>query len=378
MTPRYGVYLHVPFCRRKCGYCDFYSATALDLAPAYLDALVTEIDRRASGGSVETIYFGGGTPSLLTPEEIGRIIDRVAARFSIEQDAEITMEANPGALSRERLADYRAAGVNRLSVGVQSFHPEELRFLERIHSAEEARQTVLAASEAGFARISVDLMFGTPGQTVEAHRGNLLAALALPVEHLSVYSLTYEPETPLGRALERGDVTPASDDLDADLYEATIDALAERGFRRYETSSFAPRGSECRHNLRYWRREEYYGFGPAAHSFWAETRRANVGETGAYIRDIRDGGTGAGETERLTREDALLETMMLSLRAEGIDLAAFGEAFGEEERAALLSRLSAEIAEGLLERAEGRLRVARRGYALVDAIVERALGRRVR
>jgi oxygen-independent coproporphyrinogen-3 oxidase len=374
VTRRYGVYVHVPFCRRKCGYCDFYSTTNLDLAPAYLAALLEEIDRRAEGGSVESIYLGGGTPSTLAPAAIGRILGLIAARFAVEEDAEITMEANPGALSRGRLADYRAAGVNRLSVGVQSFRSEELRFLERIHTAAEARETVAAASKSGFARISVDLMFGTPGQTLAAHRENLLAALALPVEHLSVYSLTYEPETPLGRALRRGEVTPASGDHDADLYETTIDLLAERGFRRYETSSFAPRGAECRHNLRYWRRGEYYGFGPAAHSFLAEARRANLGEVGAYARDIREGGTGARETERLTREDALVETIMLSLRAEGIDLAAFGEAFGAGERSALLERASAEIERGRMELAEGRLRATRAGYPLIDALVERLIG----
>lgn len=390
-----GLYLHIPFCERKCIYCNFYSIESMDARDRFLAALVREIDMRAdrleaegeAPAEYETVFFGGGTPSLLSPDELAAILERLRARFTIRADAEMTMECNPGALTREWLAGYRDLGVNRLSFGVQSFNDDELAFLSRIHTAAEAVESIGIARSV-FDNVSLDLIFALPGQTLERWRSNLSRGLDLGTEHISAYSLVFEEGTRLNVMRLSGEVTPAVDSLEADMYEETMAFLGGHGFAQYEVSNYARPGRECRHNVGYWERRSYISFGPSAHSYHrrsdGERRWANVSSLQAYLGDIDAGMLPVASSELLSSQLVLEESIFLGLRSGGVILDEFRRAAGaglEEVAAEKVDRL---VADGYARLDRHRLSLTTKGYPFADRFAlelihaaERELRRRV-
>lgn len=371
-----GIYIHVPFCLSKCPYCDFYSVPRHrnENIEGYVTSLVHEIERVSCEHGdlpIETVYMGGGTPSLLEPSQVAEILDRIRACYDLLPDAEISMEANPATVSTESLAGYLAAGLNRLSIGAQSFDDEILKLLGRLHKAHQITKTVEAARDAGFDNISLDLMFGIDGQTQETWERSVAQAIALAPEHISLYSLEIMDNTRFARDEERGIYHQTAAELDRRMYHAALDMLEAAGYRQYEISNVAKPGFECRHNLRYWNMGEYIGFGPAAHSFVGGARYSNAADVNAYIAS---GGRPeiCGRTQN-TEQDNISEYMFTGLRRTvGISKADFREAFGRElwdvyagERAEF-----AEFArEGFAEEDEDSIRLTRRGMDISNRIM---------
>lgn len=372
-----GLYLHIPFCERKCIYCSFYSVETLESRERFLAALLREIEMRAdlldaSGDApaeYETIFFGGGTPSLLSPDELASILDPLRRRFQVRPDAECTMECNPGALTAEWLEGYRALGVNRLSFGVQSFHDDELQFLSRIHSAEEARRSIALAREV-FDNVSLDLIFALPGQTRDRWRSNLVEGVRLGTQHISAYSLIFEEGTRLNAMRLAGEVSPASDHLDADMYAETMETLGAEGFEQYEVSNYARPGHECRHNLGYWERRDYISFGPSAHSFLRaggrQERWANISNLTTYLGAMESERLPTASHELLTSQVILDEIVMLGLRSRGIDREEFRNVVGLDLPEATPVQVRMLLDEGYAVLNERRLSLTPRGYPFAD------------
>jgi oxygen-independent coproporphyrinogen-3 oxidase len=289
--PPAGLYVHTPFCVQKCVYCDFYSITDTSLIDPFTEAIEREMAlRRQSHLKFDTLYMGGGTPSILKAQTIGRILEAAGRSFEILDQAEITLEVNPGTVNTRRLKAYRELNINRLSIGAQSFQRENLAFLQRIHSVEDIAITLNGARKAGFDNISLDLIYGLPGQTAQAWLADLEKALMYAPEHLSCYMLTYEPDTPLGRDLRRKKVPSPDEAVRADLFACTIDFLGGRGYELYEVSNFARSESrQSRHNWKYWRFAPYIGLGPSAHSFMTPERCWNKSDVQGYIKDLQSG-----------------------------------------------------------------------------------------
>ena len=375
-----SLYIHIPFCQRKCAYCDFYSIETVALTETFLDALETELALGApgaSGAEFDTLFFGGGTPSLLDPGQLARIMRRVRDMYEIRDDAEITLEANPGTVSPEKLRAYRSLGVNRLSIGIQSFAPDELLFLGRIHDAAGGAACVAMARDAGFANVSVDLIYSLPGQTVAAWDRTLKRALALRPDHVSAYSLIVEDNTPLSRMVAANLVSPNPLESEAALYEHTMDVMQREGFEHYEVSNYARPGFRSRHNSAYWSGEGYLGFGPSAHSFWhrrtdgVRERRGNVAALGRYCEMLRQGELPVAMREELGRTELCNERIFLGLRSSGIDLGLLGEEFGlPADRRALAEAL---VGDGSAVMEAGTLRLTPRGFLLCDEIAARMM-----
>jgi len=368
--------VHVPFCVRKCGYCDFYSVASREhLIDAYMRALKAELShaRREVGPlSLRSLYLGGGTPTVLSTDLIGGLLECAAELFDVAADAEITCECNPGTVTPTSLRELRAAGVNRLSVGVQSLRDDELRSLGRVHTAEEARDTVLSAREADFANVSVDLIYCLPGQTDGAWEATLDEALALAPSHVSAYCLQIEDGTPLAERVARGEVIPLPEEAQAARYGRTVERLERAGFRQYEVSNFAPPGAECRHNLVYWRNEPYLGAGAGAWSFLNGERRQNAADLDAYLGALAAGESPVAYRERCTGVQAANETLMMGLRLrEGLDLVAFVARHGRDltaERGVEIARLEAE---GWVTRRADRLALTTAGMPVAGEITAR-------
>ena len=368
-----SVYVHIPFCVRKCLYCDFASYPEKErLFEPYAQALRTEIRRAAERfpyTRVPTIYIGGGTPNVLPPESLASILDEIRRGFTVDGDAEISCEANPGVAHSPTLPfprSLRKAGYNRLSLGVQSLHDDELRQLGRVHAAAEAVEAFHEAREAGFENISLDLMYGIPGQTPVSWLQTLTRALDLGPEHVSLYSLTVEEGTPFHRMQCEGRLELPESDLEADMYEDAIRTLTSAGFVHYEISNFARPGFESRHNTRYWRNEPYLGFGSGAASYIEGTRAASTAEVEAYIRRAEAGESTAVSEERLTGRKAMGETMFLGLRMlKGVDLR---DAVYAEAEETFKPEIEGLIERGLLERSDGFLRLTRRGLFLANDV----------
>jgi len=371
-----GLYIHIPFCKKKCFYCDFYSITDLGQIPVFVAALENEMQLTSRVPLVfDTIYIGGGTPSMLEATDVAQVIALAFKYFKIMPGAEITMEVNPGTATLADLADYRSAGVNRLNIGVQSFHPENLKFLDRIHTAEQALACLEWARQAGFANVGMDLIYGLPAQDPENWREDLARAVGIGPEHLSCYMLTREAGTPLDKAVAAGRIQMARETALRDLFETTIDYLTGHGFLHYEISNFARRGVDSgspwqsRHNSKYWSMAPYIGLGPSAHSFIEPERYWNHRSVRKYIQRLQAGKLPIDEKERLTREQLIMEAIYLGFRtAIGIDLfevkSKFGMNFSDH-----FSQVIAEFEkEGLLNLTETHCSLTIRGMALLDSI----------
>jgi len=382
-----SLYIHIPFCEHKCIYCDFYSVVPAELKTGdhspqvkFLSALKTEIELRAEDQrfheSYETIFFGGGTPSLLHPTEIEKILNALASRFEIQTNAEITLETNPGTVDKEKLRAFHSAGINRISMGIQSFHDEDLKFLTRIHTSSEAKQCVQDCAAAGFDNISFDLIFSLPHQTLAKWKSNLEQAVDLHPEHLSCYSLTIEPETPIFRMVQSNQVVPIDSERDAELYEFTIDFLTSHGYEQYEVSNFAKSNAlgmsnlKCRHNLNYWNHSHYLGLGPSAHSFWIDQRWWNKSDLYAYIRHLNERSLPLGGGEHLTAPQFMEEAIFLGLRSEGIDGEQFQRQFSRDlltDNAPIISEL---IQQGKVQMEGKQIRLTAKGYVVCDEICQ--------
>ena len=373
----FSLYVHIPYCQVKCPYCDFnsYAATAWP-EDAYTDALLDELRSHVraepfSESSVGTIFFGGGTPSLFRPETIGRILDGVAGICPFAPNVEITLEANPGTVERERLAGFRAAGVKRLSFGIQSFQPALLTTLGRLHGADDARAAIRAARAAGFDDVNLDLIFAVPGETRADWAADVAELLTWEPEHVSAYNLTYEPGTPFHTLRGRGALAPLGEDDELWMYQHVRRVLADAGYAQYEISNFARPGHEARHNQSYWRGIDYLGLGAGAHSYahlpdWGR-RWSNERIPDRYIAAVGRGDASvAGET--LSFETAAAEFVFLGLRERvGVDPAAFARRFGRA-LADVHPEVPTFLADGLLEERAGRVALSERGLLVADSI----------
>jgi oxygen-independent coproporphyrinogen-3 oxidase len=367
-----GVYLHIPFCRSRCSYCDFATGQYDGpLAARYVEAVAKEIAafQLPEIAPVDTVYFGGGTPSLLAPAQVAKILDAVKARFTVAPDAEITMEMNPGGLSVETLRGYRALGVNRASFGAQTFDDAELKRLGRRHTAQDVRDTIAHLRAAGFANVSFDLIAGLPAQTVPAWERNLAEALKLQPEHLSLYLLEIHPNTPLADQIRRGAQPRPDDDLAAEMYELLLDKTAA-GYGHYEISNFARPGCESRHNSKYWLRAPVYGFGCAAHSHDGDARRwANERDAKRYVELIENTGDAIIERTALSDAETQAEALFLGLRLmRGVDVRAHAARYGVNLRAAYAADLARLQEAGLIEFEDNLLRLTRRGVLLSNEV----------
>ncbi len=360
-----GLYIHIPFCIRKCLYCDFPSvAGAEELFAAYTAALCREIAGRGgllAAAAVDSVYIGGGTPTALPAEllaALGRCLREYAA---VAEDAEFTVEANPGTLDAARLAALRAMGANRISLGVQAFDDTVLATAGRIHTAAEAADAVAAVRAAGFARVSVDLMYGLPGQTPAGFRAGLERAVALPVEHLSVYGLKVEEGTPFARLAAEGRLA-LDEEAEEAMYDEAVAFLPAHGFARYEISNYARPGAECRHNLKYWRYEPYVGVGAAAHSFLHGERSANTADVGDYIARVMAGESPTASVERPPPAVAMAEYTFLALRtAAGVSYADFAVRFGVKFTDLYGEVVGKMSQQGLVAAGEDGIRLTTRG-----------------
>ena len=376
-----SVYVHIPFCTYKCGYCDFNAYAGLEpLIPAYCDAVVAEIGGYAgvlAGREIATVGFGGGTPSEMPAEGIAAVLDALRAAAPVATGAEVTLEANPGTLTGEHLAGLRAAGVTRLSLGAQSFEAGELRFLDRIHSPEATASALRLARAAGFESVNLDLMYGLPGQTMAAWEASLRSAIALAPDHISCYCLTVEEGTPLARRVRGGAVATPDSDLAADMYDRVCELLAEAGFGQYELSNWARPGHQSRHNRVYWTWGEYLGIGAGAHGFVGGERTENIAGPREYIEAARRGVRGSAVAKAYTPDPVMMidDYVSSSLRlTAGFALGDFEREFGARLEALAPRWLADCEAAGWLERAAGRLRLTERGRQLHSEVVVRLMG----
>ena len=370
-----SLYLHFPFCERKCRYCDFLSGPAsAEEREKYIDLLCREINLRASEASapVDTIFIGGGTPSLMTPAQASRVMEAVSASFSVMDNAEISMEVNPGTADLTKLRAYHSAGINRLSIGVQSFDDSELRLLGRIHTADQARQIYQMARDAGFRNINLDLMSALPGQNIETWSRTLREAAALQPEHLSAYSLIIEEGTPFA-AMKLPDL-PSEDD-DREIYHFTGQYLAENGYKRYEISNYAREGYECRHNCGYWTGHQYLGLGLGASSDLGGERFRNPDQIETYRTLIENGNLSSlrCENHKMTQEDRMEEFMFLGLRmTDGVSEREFEERFGLGLQDQFGEVVRRHISQGLIRRIPkdgGRLALTEYGMDVANYVM---------
>lgn len=358
-----AVYVHIPFCPSKCGYCDFNSyAMSGEIIPRTIEAINLEIAHSPHAGRpAKSIFFGGGTPTFVTSDALVGLLAAVVRTHPPAENCEISCEANPGTADAAKFHFMRRAGFNRLSIGAQSFHKQELSVLDRVHSPDDIHRAFDLARDAGFDNVNLDLMFALPDQTIDRWRRNLETALALEPEHLSLYCLTIEPNTRFYRLARKGLLPLPPDDVQREMYELTIDLLERSGYHGYEISNFARPGYECRHNLAYWRGEEYVAYGPGAVERVGNVRWTHIKHPERYCQAVEQGLPLACESEALDEETLRFERIMLGLRtAEGLPLAA-GDA--------LLDRAKPLIARGWLETTNGTLRLTREGRHWCNRIV---------
>jgi len=382
-----GLYVHIPFCEAKCRYCGFYSEPIKNHAPERLvSAIIAELSEKrgqAPFSPHQTIYIGGGSPSCLPAEQLLRLIKEITSWHGLQarestakmavlhpKPEEFTIEVNPGQVSKDILSRLRTAGVTRISLGAQSFNPDELAFLGRRHSAGETRLAVEMARQAGFENIGLDLIFAIPHSTLESWKYSLRSAIDLGVQHISAYALTYEEGTPLQKAVETGEVVPADEETDRQMYEMTIDELEKAGFKQYEISNFAKPGFECKHNLNYWANKPYIGVGPAAGAYWNGKRTLNIADIKKYIEAIEQGTTVTAESETPDNTQIACETAVLNLRRRcGIILDEFKKQTGYDVMKLFAEPISRYRELGLIEATDGRLFLTRGALPIADSVL---------
>ncbi len=368
-----GLYIHIPYCEHKCIYCDFYSIINFKNVDEYFSAIQKEIEIRAKEYSknhiIESIFFGGGTPSLVDEKFINQIITTIYKNFSVSQNVEITIETNPGTVDKLKLISFFKMGINRISVGIQSFDEEDLRFLTRIHSKQQAIATIENAREIGFENISLDLIFNLPNQTLKKWGKNLEIAVKLPIKHISTYSLILEHGTILNAMVEKGKVQIGEENHDAELYLFTQNFLEENDFKQYEVSNFAKTKFESVHNKLYWHHENYLGFGTSAHSFVDGKRWWNFKSLIYYLKSANENNFQPAGYEFLTEENKLEEFIMLSLRSDGIRLENLSEKYGNDWLKKNERKIEQYISQKLISRDKTHLRLTKIGYAVCDEIL---------
>ena len=370
-----GIYLHIPFCKQACHYCDFHFSTSMRRKEEMLNAMEREIRMRKDElaiadqpkSEIQTIYFGGGTPSLLNPSEIERLISLIEDNFEIDPDAEITLEVNPDDLEASRIIELSKTPVNRLSVGIQSFRDEDLKFMNRAHDRMQALSSLEIACN-NFDNVSIDLIYGIPGLSQEAWKANLNQAFEFPIQHISSYALTVEPKTALDHFIRSGKCQAPDEDQARIHFEVLMEESAKHGFTHYEVSNFARAGYFSRHNTSYWQGKPYLGIGPSAHSYSGRTRSWNVANNAKYLKGIERGEPDR-EIETLSETDRMNEMIMTGLRTTwGLSLDSFETEFGSQFAKKLLMSSDRFLHEGLLEVESGRLRATKAGFFLIDGI----------
>lgn len=366
-----GIYIHIPFCKKKCNYCNFFSVASLAGKNNILPAIADELHARRDymkGEEIETIYFGGGTPSLLTAAEIDSLLQSISNDYKIAIDAEITLEANPDDLTPEKLAELRKTKINRLSIGIQSFYDDDLEYLNRAHNARQASAAVKDAQAAGFSNITLDLIYGIPTLSDERWVSNVLRAMSLGVQHISAYSLTVESRTPLEYLIRKGKAKPVEEEQSIRHFELLTALMRENDFIHYEISNFCLEGWYASHNTNYWKGRKYLGIGPSAHSYDGKTRQWNVSGINSYIQAIQNG-SGPEGSETLSTAQHYNEYVMTSLRTIwGCSLDEISKRYGEEY-AQYIRKLSASYLDDeklILE--DGILRISVSGLLMADAI----------
>ncbi len=367
MPKMQGLYIHIPFCKSRCIYCGFFSTTMLDLRQQYVDALCQEMKMRCQGGeNISTIYLGGGTPSQLTTDQLRQILHRAYIYNKVEKDAEVTIEVNPDDVTERFANDLTLLPVNRISMGVQTFDDKRLRFLHRRHTAEQVTTAVDRLRAAGIKNISIDLMYGFPGETIADCEADIAKALSLQVEHISTYCLMIEEDTQLQQMLQQGNITETEEELERQMYETIINRLEDGGYEQYELSNFARPGFQSRHNSSYWDGTPYIGIGAAAHSYDIESRSWNIADIKQYIQGMANSQR-IYEEERLDSDTRYNDAITVALRtSRGLDL----QALSPKHRTYCLENAQRYLDDGLLERTQdNRLRLTRRGLFVSDMIM---------
>lgn len=366
-----GIYIHIPFCAKRCHYCDFFSTTTSAYVEDFVKALLIEIEQEKDflKEEIQTIYFGGGTPSFIDSKFLEQIIHKLFDRFLISEKAEITIEANPDDLSNQKIEELFNMGFNRLSIGIQSFHDDELELMNRRHTAKEAINVVNLCKNAGFDNISIDLIYGLPGQDLEKFKYSVYQALRLDIQHISAYHLTYEPGTLFYEKLHKKQLIPVEEDLSLELFQYLRNELFQNGFEHYEISNFAKDKLYSKHNTSYWQNKPYLGLGPSAHSFDGEKRKWNVSNMTKYINGI-SAGTSISEEEILTTVQKINEYIMISLRTMwGINLSYFEKQFGEKHLSVLFKKAQTFFQKNLLTKKENSLILTEKGIFISDSII---------
>ena len=367
-----GIYIHIPFCKRRCIYCDFFSTTQSEKKSAYVHALCRELEMRKNyleGEDIETIYLGGGTPSQLLREELEEIFNHIYKVYPVKENAEITLEANPDDLTPEYVAMLRQLPINRISMGIQTFQEETLKLLHRRHTAVQAIEAFRRCREAGFQNISIDLMYGLPGETLDTWRADLQQAIDLRPEHISAYHLIYEEGTALWKLRELHQVEEADEDLSVSLFCTLIEQLSEAGYQHYEISNFCLPGLHSRHNSSYWTGKKYLGCGPSAHSFNGVSRQWNVASLESYMKGVEEGELDV-EVEELDLYTRYNDFVLTSIRtAWGMPLSKLRSDFGEELYRYCMRMAKPHLEQGVLEIGEDVLRLTRKGIFVSDGIM---------
>jgi len=373
-----GFYIHIPFCVKKCPYCDFYSITELSLNRRFLRALIKEMEMvQYPAWIFDTVYIGGGTPSVLDGQDISDILEGLSRHFTIDTDSEITIEVNPGTVDLNKLKLYQAAGINRINIGVQSFNDPHLAFLGRIHDANTARSVIHQARQAGFENIGLDLIYGLPDQTEDAWIQDLQTAVDFQPEHLSCYMLTFEQGTDMWKDMKKNRFHPLPDSKGADLFEITATFLEENGYTHYEISNFAksipenPSAYSSRHNQKYWSFAPYVGFGPSAHSFMEPKRYWNVRSVKEYIDRLSKGNSPIDGEEILTVEQMMIEAVYLGLRkTDGIDIHGFNDKFGTAFTGLFKEVITDLTAKEMIRVDSQSCRLTRKGMVFLNSIAQ--------
>ena len=371
-----GIYIHIPFCAQKCAYCDFYSITDTQAMREYTLALTSQIRAKKSLGknrTVDSIYIGGGTPSLLPITHIEKILETVYDVFNVSDKAEISMEANPGTLDGGKLAAYRAMGINRLSIGLQSAHNDELSMLSRIHTREEFENSFMLARMEGFDNINVDIIYALPGQSKETLASTLDFVISMAPEHISFYGLKIEKNTPFGKDLEIQKIIP-DEDAQYEMYMDSCKTLDEHGYIQYEISNFSKKEHACRHNIKYWTCEDYIGFGPAAYSFYGNSIYSYVKDVERYISCFDDEQAILESTETLTPSQVATQYVMLCFRLRaGINTAEYARRFGEDFDAKYSAKIERFLKEKYIIQTTSGYRLSRRGMMISNYILSEIL-----